>query len=76
MSRSDVHTGRRQSLQMMKGTSIVMNLNIDYVEANAKKGNETMKVWHLINAIQDSDFMRRFQERMRDKDRPVVVSWT
>ena len=76
MNRSDVHTGRRQLLQMMKGTSIIMNLNIDYVEANAKKGNETMKIGHLINAIQDSDFMRRFQERMRDKDRPVVVSWT
>lgn len=56
--------------------SIVVSLNIEFNPTNADKGNKTMYIRHLHQALRHPDFLRRFQEAMREEDTPVVVAWT
>lgn len=71
-----VRTGSRHLLQGLSGGSIRVNLKIEYVKENADLGNKTMKGSHLLSALKHPDFLRRFQEQMRERDTPVVVSWS
>lgn len=75
MNMSDVHTGNRHLLQTYAG-SIVVSLNFEFNAQNADLGNRTMKISHLYRAINHPDFLRRFQEQMRERENPVVVTWT
>jgi cysteine-rich repeat protein len=56
--------------------SIVVSLNIEFNSANANQGNKTIYIRHLHQALKHPDFLRRFQEAMREQDTPVVVAWT
>ena len=71
-----VRTGSRHLLQGYRGGSISVNLKIEYVKENANLGNKTMKPRHLLSALTHPEFLRRFQEQMRERDTPVVVSWS
>ena len=56
--------------------SIVVSVNIEFNPTNADQGNRTMYIRHLNQALKHPDFLRRFQEAMREQDTPVVVAWT
>lgn len=75
--------------QQYSGGSILVSLRIEYRKAHADLGNRTMqisdlgnstmqkmKMTDLFSAIQHTDLLRQFQQQMRTRDKPVVVSWT
>ena len=75
--------------QQYSGGSILVSLRIEYRKENADLGNSTMKnadqgnstvkkmkITDLFSAIQHQDLLRQFQQQMRTRDKPVVVSWT
>ena len=76
VNRSDVHKGDRRLQQSGYGGSVIVTLSIEYLKENMDMGNKTMKVTHLFKALAHPDFLRRFQEQMREQDKPVVVTWT
>ena len=73
---SDVHTGKRSLMQAKFGGSIVVSLKVEFVRAHAAAGNRTMKIRHIFDAMRSPEFLRRFQEQMREREKPVVVTWT
>ena len=75
--------------QQYSGGSILVSLRIEHRKENADLDNSTMKtadqgnstmkkmkITDLFSAIQHQDLLRQFQQQMRTRDKPVVVSWT
>ena len=70
-SRQDGNHTRRQY-----AGSIVVSINVEFNPATSDEGNNTMYIRHLHQSLMHPDFLRRFQEAMREQDTPVVVAWT
>lgn len=75
--------------QQYSGGSILVSLRIEHKKEIADLGNSTIttadlgnstmkskKMTHLFDAMQHQDLLRQFQQQMRTRDKPVVVSWT
>lgn len=70
LRQDDNHTRRQYA------GSIVVSVNVEFNSATSEDGNKTMYIRHLHQSLMHPDFLRRFQEAMREQDTPVVVAWT